>query len=88
MLTLATDAPKGFWWVVHSIMCGIHSGIPPCCILWYLTGWILVRRLRLNEFWSDHGYTGEGDFISCPACSVREVVMTKDCSCFYYHTDQ
>ncbi len=24
----------------HDIQCGLHSGIPPCCIAWYVTVWV------------------------------------------------
>lgn len=38
-----TWAPTRF---VEHVQCGMHSGFPPCCIAWFVTGWVWVRAAR------------------------------------------
>lgn len=41
------------WWpprFVEHVQCGMHSGFPPCCIAWFVTGWVWVRAARTLLF--------------------------------------
>jgi len=76
--------------------CGRNSGMPVCCIVWYLTVWKLLSfkiKCRYNEWVLD--YSNESiRYIRCPMCKVlgRYIDMKhclmeaeKPCSiCFSY----
>jgi hypothetical protein len=72
---------------IPQIHCGLHSGIPECCVLFFLTCWPIIRR--------DEDETGEPSvyrvlvweaetdskgYIPCPAClASRRFVELREC---------
>lgn len=40
------------------VSCGLHSGIPVCCIVWYLTGWRALGAL--DRVFGEHEDFGDG----------------------------
>lgn len=52
---------------VSDIICGNHSNIPLCCILWYMNPW---ARIQTKE---DHGgwINWKGNYKPCPECMIR-----------------
>ena len=57
---------------------GIHSGIPTCCVVWFITGWQLVYGTRLLGWYlSKSPYHS---YIPCPLClSKSKRVPIRDC---------
>jgi hypothetical protein len=76
------------WANIHTVHCGQHSGIPDCCILFYLTCW---RRLAGDEedgipngyrTLVEHlGKSQDAGYIPCPACLIAgNMVQVRRCN--------
>lgn len=53
---------------ISELLCGIHSNIPLCCVIWYLTGWRDTHDFVKGDWYNtkkDHNY------IYCPDCVVK-----------------
>ncbi len=72
-------------WLLYDLRCGWHSGIRPCCILWYVTGWRYVicgRWWTYQPYWRLIELRGGFDHVPCPAClALGRAVELKDCDC-------
>jgi hypothetical protein len=70
--------PKG--WVAH-YRCGLHSGIPKCCIRFFVRSWWdLEPNARPDRSRS------KANYVQCPACyKARRAVQTKTCECVWRH---
>lgn len=67
-----------------TIECGIHSGIPDCCVKFYSTKWIFSTED--SEFRNQHrslireSIFAERSYIPCPACCASgKAVQIKPC---------
>lgn len=75
--------------VAHDIECGTHSGIPPCCIAWF----ILVRMHQEpgSPEWLAYEHSlqearparnGKLGYAPCPECiKARRFVHVRSCRC-------
>jgi hypothetical protein len=69
--------------MLEDVRCGLHSGIPACCIAWYLGPWRLVGygrapRIRRTYFELLDGF----GHIACPLCFLKgRVVEVRECDC-------
>ena len=76
-------------WFLYDWRCGLHSGIPVCCIAFYtLVAQPLIwgRPHPYRAYWwlisqrRSHGL--DFDHVPCPLCLVRgHVVTVRDCTC-------
>lgn len=71
---------------IHDLRCGLHSGIPVCCIAWYLGPWRWMgygRAPKLREWYFERIFKrGAFDHIGCPKCLLlRRPVVVRDCTC-------
>lgn len=84
------DFPLGR--TVLDIRCGLHSGMRPCCILWFVTvnRWISgtgTRRWYFRLIDQQSARLGEQgklhfDHVPCPLCLARgRAVVLRDCEC-------
>lgn len=76
--------------LLHDLRCGWHSGIRPCCILWYS---VVCRHVLYGRWWtyrpywraieiSEYLHGKVYDHVPCPACLVQgQVVEVQDCDC-------
>ena len=63
-------------WKYH-VALGLHSNIPPCCIIWFLTAWPLIY----DKQWTSDWFRGYG-YVRCPLCVLRRrVVKVRHCDC-------
>ena len=69
----------------HHRECGRHSGIPECCIDWYLGPWsnlVSVVPYLWSLHWKANYRSAEPDYIRCPPCiESNRVVEIKECEC-------
>lgn len=79
---------RGTWrHMIHDIRCGIHSGIPACCIAFYIGHWmhgfegmkeaqyITRHRKRMRE-------AKLSGYIACPDClTTKNLVRPNICAC-------
>ena len=68
----------------RDIECGKHSGIPECCIEWYIGPWsnIVARVPVLWKAYWDHNQTESTYYIRCPECiENKNIVKVKECDC-------
>jgi len=79
--------------IMYSLKCGLHSGFPWCCILWFVFIWWPFMVSNLPNFlgkryqkWYRSRYKAFGVFgpqrIPCPFCALirREAKVIK-CDC-------
>ena len=68
--------------IKNTVECGIHSGIPDCCIKYYVTKWMWLsdeaRRKRIKRI------VGVG-YVPCPQCLKKKKFVTtlKKCNCWH-----
>ena len=62
--------------------CGRHSGIPECCIDWYVGPWSRVVS-AIPYLWEAYWKAnGAADYIRCPVCIENSVVVViEECNC-------
>lgn len=80
----------------YDVRCGRHSGIPACCIAWYVTVWRLVFRWERFRCWTMtdgirhewHSYHDwrphpDAEYVQCPVCKLRQryPAQTRLCAC-------
>lgn len=74
-------------WLRYDISCGLHSCIPLCCILWYITGWKGVTRKGYDSwlydrFWYPDYVDSDIQYIRCPICLLfNRRVKIETCGC-------
>jgi len=71
----------------RDVECGLHSGIPPCCVLFYVAEW----RPLVHELGNDHPavaahsrrmFRVRPGYVPCPACMRRGAfVRIRDMGC-------
>lgn len=65
--------------------CGRHSGIPECCINWYIGPWneVVAQVPYLwATYWKANNTPIEVEYIRCPVCIENsKIVMIKECDC-------
>jgi len=65
--------------------CGRHSGIPECCIDWYLGPWSNVVSgvpYLWEAYWKANNEPEEPDYIRCPSCiAANRVAEIRECEC-------
>jgi hypothetical protein len=65
--------------------CGMHSGIPECCIDWYVGPWkdvVLTIPYLWEAYWKANNRDDEVDYIRCPMCIEHSIVaIIKECDC-------
>lgn len=67
--------------VIHDIRCGSHSGIPPCCIAWFIGPWTWMAGTRLRRAYWD-AIPVNFQHVGCPLCIWRgNIVQVQDCDC-------
>jgi hypothetical protein len=71
---------------IQDYRCGLHSGIPKCCIRYFVNEWFHVPlglRIRITH---SERLGGTPDYIMCDACwldaSVKPIKL-KGCDCNY-----
>lgn len=63
------------------IICGLHSNIPLCCVMWYLNGWDSIECENLED------WIIEPNYVACPDCVARMIEgrqkpnVLKECNC-------
>ena len=91
LLWFLFDAPSGGR-TIFDINCGWHSGMRPCCILWFVTAnrWISGTAIRRGYHrlidWQSERLTRQGklcfDHVPCPICLAKgRAVVLRDCEC-------
>jgi hypothetical protein len=72
------------WWLrrtLHDVRCGRHSGIPSCCMGWYVGPWRWISGTWLRRFYFDR-IPESFQHIGCPRCLWRSNAATvRDCGC-------
>ena len=67
----------------EDIICGLHSGFPPCCIKFYITKWIWNIRSKYNkEHWKKirRVRCAKVHYIPCPKClKDKTFIKVKRC---------
>jgi hypothetical protein len=75
----------------NTIECGLHSGIPACCVHYYATKWMWkttkekeARWERINRIEDKMDIDGWG-YIPCPSClkNQRHIKKLKKCECHH-----
>ena len=69
------------WWkqLDHDLQCGLHSGLPLCCVLFYVLVWARIRQGRFTRWYMQQH---ESDYIPCPLCVLRgREVRVAECGC-------
>tara|TARA_Y100000593_G_scaffold38054_1_gene73837 strand:- start:5134 stop:5361 length:228 start_codon:yes stop_codon:yes gene_type:complete len=65
------------------VECGRHSGIPECCIQWFVTAWsnyVYINSDLRNKYLLVNDNVG---YIRCPTCIAnRSVIKIKECDCY------
>jgi len=75
--------------VAHDVECGTHSGIPPCCIAWFMLvrkhmvpgspEWLAYERTLRAARPKRRGHVG---YATCPTCiAARRFVRVRSCTC-------
>jgi len=82
-IRLRVDQRMPYW--RHNIRCGLHSGIPWCCVLFFTFVWYPTAETRWHEryrrwrtWWHRNGC------IRCPICILRNApgISAKHCDCY------
>ena len=67
----------------YHVECGRHSGIPECCIKWFIGPWRTV--LTFGEEWASYWQKNNRenvDYIRCLECIDKSIVVDiKECDC-------
>lgn len=67
-----------------NLACGIHSGIPICCIAYFVSEWIhFDNKTRYKRIRNFRKLKLKVDYVPCPNCltSRRFVKKLRQCSC-------
>jgi len=68
----------------HHIKCGTHSGIPNCCIEWFISNWIPVFYVDRDFIQKHHSKNGDAEYIRCPKCIEDNLIIKiKKCDCVF-----
>lgn len=70
--------------LVADVTCGLHSGLPDCCVLFYVTFWQAADDARRAWYRRYMKYSGLPEYVPCPACLASGVfVEVAHCVCEY-----
>jgi hypothetical protein len=64
--------------------CGRHSGIPECCIDWFIGPWssISIPGKAWALYWKENDKARNVEYIRCPTCIKKSIVVKiKGCDC-------
>jgi len=64
--------------------CGKHSGIPSCCVLWYIGVWkkAIMNIPKLWRMYYSVNDTDNVEYIRCPVCILLDyTIELKECGC-------
>ena len=68
----------------HHRECGKHSGIPECCVEWYVGSWSSTI-MNIPVLWKAYWDYNDGDsveYIRCHVCiDNKRSVELKECNC-------
>ena len=68
----------------HHIKCGKHSGIPNCCIEWFISTWIPAIGVNRDFVAVHHLNNGDVGYIRCPKCiENNSIVAIEKCDCVF-----
>ena len=75
---------------IHDMKCGRHSGIPLCCIFWFILVWRPLFRFRRLRKWYIFKVVLDWDYVACPVCWIfkrNKGTKLKSCKCMYRAPD-
>ena len=62
----------------YHIAFGLHSGIPVCCIVWWINATAKQKKDQYKKM--EKAYTYKQDYLPCPSCTKqRKSVFTERC---------
>jgi len=70
--------------VNYHVECGRHSGIPECCINWFIGPWraVLTFGEEWAAYWKKNNKDEGVEYIRCPECIKKSIVADlKGCDC-------
>ena len=68
----------------YHIECGRHSGIPECCIDWFIGPWQTVKTFgwAWALYWRENNKDVDVEYIRCLKCIKDSVIIDlKECDC-------
>ena len=66
----------------YHIICGLRSGIPECCVKFYLTEWQEMNKRDKNNYLAA---TKRWSYIPCNKCKdTKHIAELKECHCVGY----
>ena len=69
---------------IHDIKCGRHSGIPWCCIFWFIFVWCPLWGCKRLREWYVLKVVLDWDYVACPICWLTKKnkgEKLKSCNC-------
>ena len=72
-------------WLQHDVVCGLHSGFPPCCVIFYITKkrWMAVEendRYMAKISRREKSLKRRINYVPCPEClRAGRIVRCKPC---------
>lgn len=81
-IEFAEQLGRTTWADIYNINCGLHSGIPKCCILYYISSWHADFRPRYFDTMRTVLQPASAYYIICPRCMLeKNIIETKKCNC-------
>src|SRR5262245_51195025 len=81
---------QGNLYLLALIECGLHSGIPRCCVTFYVTAWCPMWDANAFDLLADYRQLLDRrrcGFVACPACLLAgKRLMLKRCTCYRQRT--
>lgn len=72
----------------HHIQCGKHSGIPECCIEWFVSTWLPAYFVNHDFVQKYHSNNGDVGYIRCLNCIKDNLIVEiKECECKFPEED-
>jgi len=68
----------------YHVECGRHSGIPECCINWFIGPWSAIRTFSWawSLYWRENNKGVDVEYIRCLECIKDSVIVDiKECDC-------
>lgn len=79
--------------LVHHVTCGLHSGIPECCVLFFVTVWYDGKHPldwppgKRTYQQAMRRTIGTVNYVPCPGCLTRRTfIKTRRCRCLHPQT--
>lgn len=69
----------------QAIECGRHSGIPRCCVGFFVGFWMWATDQHWMNAYAYHRWRDVAGYIQCPLCKLlrRPVRRLAECSCWF-----